>query len=156
MCTNWNPIAAAERGRRHQKGVEYWNEDRKKKIHHTVSKIRFMHSQKWNCAASFPIPTFMHLWAIYIFPESVCIFGCSKIGGPILRIYISLKDTWMWKFGDRALYFCFGNIEAAQFHFWEYMPLLWKREISWILLMMWKKMCRLCLSKKLSLCWSQR
>ncbi len=64
---------------------------------HTVPKIRYIYAQKWNRAASFPIPTFMYLWAIYIFP-----------------------DTWMWKLGDRRLQFCFGNNEAAQFHFWKY------------------------------------
>jgi hypothetical protein len=39
---------------------------------------------------------FMFLWAIYIFPGSVCLFGCSKIGRPILGIYKSLTDKWMW------------------------------------------------------------
>ncbi len=34
---------------------------------HTVAKIWNKHSQKWSCAASFPIPTFMYLWAIYLF-----------------------------------------------------------------------------------------
>ncbi len=43
-----------------------------------------------NCAALFPIPTFTYLWAIYIFPGSVCLFGCRKIGRPILGIYKSL------------------------------------------------------------------
>ncbi len=43
-----------------------------------------------------PIPTFLYLWAIYIFPGSVCLFGCSKIGRPFLGIYKSLTDTWMW------------------------------------------------------------
>jgi hypothetical protein len=32
----------------------------------------------------------------------------------------SLTNTWMWKLGDRLLSFCFGNKEAAQFHFYEY------------------------------------
>jgi hypothetical protein len=44
----------------------------------TVSKIQFMNSQKWNSMASFPIPTFLCLWAIYIFPGPVCLFGCRK------------------------------------------------------------------------------
>ncbi len=28
-----------------------------------------------NCAASFPIPTFMYLWGIYIFPGPICPIG---------------------------------------------------------------------------------
>ncbi len=61
---------------------------------HILPKIRPIYSKKWNCAASFPIPTFMYLWAIYIFQGSVCLFGCSKIDRPILGIYKSLTDTW--------------------------------------------------------------
>ena len=34
-------------------------------------------SEKWNCAATFPIHPFMDLWAIYIFPRSVHLFYCS-------------------------------------------------------------------------------
>ncbi len=85
-----------------------------------VPKIRFMYSQKWNYAATFPIPKFMYVWAIYIFPGSVCLFGFSKMLRPILGIYESLTDAWMWKLGDRTLLFCLGNNEAVQFHFWEH------------------------------------
>ncbi len=72
---------------------------------------------KMKCAASFPIPIFMYVWAIYKFPGSVCLFGCRKKGRQILGIYKSLTDTWTWKRGDRTLWFCFGNNQAAQFHF---------------------------------------
>jgi hypothetical protein len=41
----------------------------------------------------FPISTFMNLWAIYIFPGSVCLFCCSQIVRPTLGIYESLTDT---------------------------------------------------------------
>ncbi len=46
-------------------------------IHCTENPIKYSH--KWNCGAWFPFPIFMYLWSIYIFPESVCLFGCSKI-----------------------------------------------------------------------------
>ncbi len=66
-----------------------------------AKKIRNIYSKKRNCAATVPIPTFMFLCAIYIFSKSICIFCCRKIGGPILEIYKSVTDTWMWKLGPR-------------------------------------------------------
>ncbi len=44
-----------------------------------------------------PIPTFIYLWEIYMFSGSVWLICCSQICGPILGIYKSLTDTWMWK-----------------------------------------------------------
>ncbi len=66
-----------------------------------TAQIWNKYSQKWNCAASVPVPKFMFLWAIYIFPWSVCLFCCRKIGGPIVGIYKSLTETMMWKLGLR-------------------------------------------------------
>ncbi len=65
------------------------------------------YSQKRNCAAAVPVSKLMGLWAIYIFPRLVCLFCCRKVCGPILGIYKSLTDTWMWKL-------------ALQFLFWEF------------------------------------
>ncbi len=48
-----------------------------------------------------PVPTIIFLWEVYIFPGSVCLFCCTEICGPILGIYKSLTDTWMWKLGLR-------------------------------------------------------
>ncbi len=69
----------------------------------------FMYSQKWNCYFQnriiimfcLPVPTLIYLWEIYIVPGSVCLFCCREICGPILGIYKSLTDTWMWKLGLR-------------------------------------------------------
>jgi hypothetical protein len=49
-----------------------------------------------------PIFTFIYLWAIYIFPGSVCI----QIGRPILGIYKPLKDLWMYIQKSDFLYRC--------------------------------------------------
>ncbi len=72
--------------------------------------FRNKYSQKRNCAASVPIPTFMFLWVIYIFLWSVCLFCCRKIGGPNVGIFKSLTDTWMWNLGLRP----------RNYLFWEY------------------------------------
>jgi hypothetical protein len=41
---------------------------------------------------------------------SVHIFFCSTIGRPIMRIYKSITDTWMWKWGLRSHNSFSGNI----------------------------------------------
>ncbi len=66
---------------------------------YTVPKIRLMSSQKLNCAGSFLI--------------------CERFINCQERSANLAADTWMWKLEDRTLQFCFGNKEAAQFHFWE-------------------------------------
>ncbi len=64
----------------------------------TIPKIWNKYSQK-RCAATVLIPSFMFMWAIYIFLWSVCLFRCRKIGGQNVGIYRSLTDTcgnWDW------------------------------------------------------------
>ncbi len=68
----------------------------------------FMSSQKRNSYFQnriimfcLPVPTLIYPWEICIFPGSVCLFCCRKICEPILGIYKSLTDSWIWKLGLR-------------------------------------------------------
>ncbi len=61
----------------------------------TIPKIQNIYFQKRNCAASVPISTFICLWSVHIF------FCSRRPTRPILGIYKSLTDTWMWKLGLR-------------------------------------------------------
>ncbi len=63
---------------------------------------------KKGISLSGPISTFMYLWAIDIFPASVHIFSFSRVGSPIVEIYKSLTDSWMWKLGLRNVCFEFS------------------------------------------------
>ncbi len=64
--------------------------------------------------------SYIHVSVSDLYIPRISLIGCSKIGSPILRINKSLADTWVCKLGNRTLWFCFGNKEATQFHFWEY------------------------------------
>ncbi len=65
--------------------------------------------------------TFMYLWTIYIFPGWICLVGCSKIGRTILRIYVKTTHRYMnVEIARQKIIILFGNNEAPQFHFWEY------------------------------------
>jgi hypothetical protein len=76
----------------------------------TATKILFMYSFSENCEASVPISTIMCLWAIYIFPASVHIFSCSRIGRS--RKYINRSQTH--ECGE------IGTV-ATQFLSWKYL-----------------------------------
>ncbi len=76
-------------------------------------KLEQKFSQQWECPASFPIYTFIYLWAIYILPGLVCQFSRSKTGGPILGIYTFVNRSQMCEYGN-------WEQGSAPFDFWEY------------------------------------
>jgi hypothetical protein len=81
--------------------VEHSWLERIKHCKDSLPKIRNKFVQKWNCAALVRIPTFMLLCAIFIFPESICLFWCRDIGGPAVGKYKLLTDihgcgNWDW------------------------------------------------------------
>ncbi len=85
----------------------------------TAKKIRFVYSQKWNCAASFPVSTGPSIFY-------------TKIGGPIVGIYKSLTETWWWKLGTRPRSFiCFKFLIqclCSAWYWWVAIVTRWGRE----------------------------
>ncbi len=74
-----------------------------------------MCSQKWNCAASVPIPTFMFLWPIYIYLGSVHIFGCNSPVHPTVglqerQIWAGSRLFWRWYIYEG------GNVKSESYH----------------------------------------
>ncbi len=61
------------------------------------------------CALS-PISCIQLYVSFFVFPWSVCLFCSRKIGGPIVGIYKSLTETWMWKLELRLRSFYSGSI----------------------------------------------
>ncbi len=64
-----------------------------------IPKFRNKYSQKRNIGVSVPISTFMCLWAIYIFPRTVCLF-CWRKYVDLSWDYINRSQTHeCWKLG---------------------------------------------------------
>ncbi len=80
-------------------------------IYHTATKIPFMYSQKRNCAAQYQFPhSCICERFIYSQNRSTYFPAAKYIGRPIVGIYKSLAETWMWKLGLTACNSFSGNI----------------------------------------------
>jgi hypothetical protein len=70
-----------------------------------------IYSQQMNRAATVPIPTFMFLCAIYIFPRLVCLFCCRKIDGQIVEMCNGSQthECRNWDWGRAVLFWEYIN-----------------------------------------------
>jgi hypothetical protein len=86
---------------------------------HTVPKIRFMYSQKWNCAASFPIPQAL----IRLFPNSYIHVSVCDLFIPRINLPFWLQQNRQTNPGNIQIAHRYINVEsgrnneAGQFHF---------------------------------------
>jgi hypothetical protein len=80
----------------------------------TIPKIQNKYFPEKKLRVSVPISTFICLWAIYIFPQLVCLFCCRKICGPILGIYNRSQtlECGNWDWG--------GAIPFLRKHKWDF------------------------------------
>ncbi len=83
-------------------------------LFYTATKIPFMYSYSGNCAASVPI-SHSFFSERFIYSQDRSTYSCSRIGRPILGIYKSITDLWMWKLGWWPRNFLFWDI---CFEFW--------------------------------------
>jgi hypothetical protein len=106
-------------------------------LHATLYRKLEKNSQKGNCAASVLFSTFIYLWAIYLFPRSVCLFGCRKIGGSIIVVYKweygPTIPHWLWNMGPMQ-YLSLGHRNMGPYHtgfgIWSSYLSLWHRNMG--------------------------
>ncbi len=105
-----------KKNRIHSKPTSFWSsyDSWRKEIFHMHCK-EYTENFETNISrneTAKPQSSYLHLCfcerSTYIFPRSVFLFCCRKTGGPIVEIYYSLTDTWMWKLGLRLRSFFLG------------------------------------------------